>query len=291
VAEDEARSSGFFGLEKIIDIEVLLDELQAAGESMRGVLGREALEAAMADTVVLTEVAIDGLEAVVGLAGDDVGFLSFGVAFPADDAFVSEAGADVVEGCAAGDDFTAIAFMLGEHGGDGAVVSIEELGEVAVGKESSLLVSLVAEPDSLVQQALGGGDALDAVLHVIVRAEIEEHGNEVGVDDALLMSWRVIDADGHPEDLAVGDVVLRAQMLKESFENHVCAELTDAWPADAGELFGDAMREGVFECFPAKGSEFLADEVRLSAHGRPPFEGLAFFSAPQAPSLRSSSRW
>ena len=65
----------------------------------------------------------------------------------------------------------------------------------------------------------------------------------------MAMSGRVIDADGHPQDLSMPEVLAGAEMLGNDFQDHVGAEAEDAWSADAGELGGDAVRHGVFPGF------------------------------------------
>ena len=93
--------------------------------------------------------------------------------------------------------------MLGQHLGDPAVVDVEQFGEVAVGEEPPLLVGLLAQAPDVPQQALASGKAVDAPLHVFGRGEVEKHGDQFGVDDPLPVGGRVLDADGHPERLAV----------------------------------------------------------------------------------------
>ena len=156
VIQGKTRSATFF-LQQIIDGKVLMDQREAAGECMRGLLGRESLYSAMADAVELPEIAVNGFEAVVGFASDNVGFLPMGITLPTNDAFVSEAGPHVVQGGAAGEQVSGLAFMLGEDLSDAAVVGAEELGQVTVGKQSALFVGLLTESECLVQEALGIG--------------------------------------------------------------------------------------------------------------------------------------
>ena len=103
------------------------------------------MEATMSDAVVVAEVAVHRFQTVVGLPGDLVRFFAFGISLPADDAFVSQAGADVVQGGPTRDEFLGFPFMGRQDMGDLRVVSVEDLGEVAVRQESPLLVSLSAQ--------------------------------------------------------------------------------------------------------------------------------------------------
>ena len=97
----------------------------------------------------------------------------------------------------------------------------EQFGEVAVGEQSTLLVSLLAEAERLVQQSLGSGPAIDPLLHVLRGGEVEEDRDKLGVRDPLAVGGRVIDADGHPQCLAVGEVLLGAHVLGYNFKNHI----------------------------------------------------------------------
>jgi hypothetical protein len=72
-------------LQQVINGEVLLHQRHAASQGVGGLLGRQPLEAAMSDPIVLTEITVDGLQAVVSLACDDVGLFPFSIALPAND--------------------------------------------------------------------------------------------------------------------------------------------------------------------------------------------------------------
>ena len=76
-------------LQQVVYREVLLDQRQTTLKDVSGLLWREPFETAMADAVVLAEVTIDRLKAVVGLAGDDVRFLAFGISLPANNPLMS----------------------------------------------------------------------------------------------------------------------------------------------------------------------------------------------------------
>jgi hypothetical protein len=204
-------------LQQVIDVEVLFDQCQAARQGVSGLLGGESLKAAVPDTIVLAEITVNRLEAVVSLAGDNVWLLALGVSLPANDAFMSESRSHVVERGAPWDESVSEELMLGQHMSDLTVVGIEQLGEVTVGEQSALLVSLLAQTEGLAQQALGSGQAIDAQFNVLRGGEIKEYGDKIGIRDALVMAGRVIDADGHPECLSVCDVVLMAHVLEYNF--------------------------------------------------------------------------
>jgi len=269
--------------EQVVDREILVDEADTAGESMSSLFWGESLESTMAYAIVLAQVAIDRFETVVGLTCDDVGILAFGVSFPADDPLVGETAADVMQCGAARDDGTSRAFMLGENLGDTGIGRVEEFRKIAVGEESPLRVSLLAQSHCAVQESLGGWKSVDAFLDVAGSAEVEQNGNEIGVEDALSMTGGILEADGHPEDLSMNDVIQRAQMLREDFQKHLGAELADAWAADAGELLGDAMSDGVLQGFSQQRGEFLVEEVGLATHGWTSGRGPLFFSGRRNP--------
>jgi hypothetical protein len=204
-------------LQQVIDGEVLLDQSQAAPQGVSGLLGRESLKAAVADAIVLTEITVNRLQTVVGLARDDVGLLPFGIALPANDALMSESRSHIVERRSPRDDGVGFTLMLGQQYRDPTIIRMEQLGEVAVGEQTTLFVSLLAQAKGLVQQPLGSGKTLDAQLHILGGGEVEEHGDEVGIDEALSMPRRIVDADGHPEDLSVLDVVVGTHVFKDDF--------------------------------------------------------------------------
>jgi len=231
-----------------IDGEVLMNERKAAGESVCGLLGSESLQAAMSHAVVLSEVTIDSLEAVVGFAGDEVRVLAFGVTLPADDAFVCETGADVVQRGAARDEVAGLSFVLGEEAGHATVTDTEQLRQVTVGKEASLGMCLQAQAERLMEQTLWGGNAVDTALHIVDGAEIEENGNQVCVGNPLAMPRRGIATDGHPQDGAMRDMLSGTQVLLHDFQDHLGAEAAEAG-ADAWELDGDPVGQGIFQVF------------------------------------------
>ena len=86
---------------------------------------------------------------------------------------MSKSCSDIVDGGATRDDGVGEA-APGQHASDGSVAGVEQFSEVAVGEQSTLLVSLLAEAERLVQQSLGSGPAIDPLLHVLRGGEVEE---------------------------------------------------------------------------------------------------------------------
>ena len=74
VIQGKTRSTTFF-LQQIIDRKILPDQGQAATQGVRGLLGRESFQTAVADAIVLAEVTVDGLQTVVGLRATRCGSL------------------------------------------------------------------------------------------------------------------------------------------------------------------------------------------------------------------------
>src|SRR4029077_7127040 len=99
----------------VVDRQVLSHQAEATRQRLRGLFGSQALESAVADAVVLPEVAVHGLEAVVRLAGDDVRLLALGVTLPANNPLRCESCSDVVQGRTSGHQRTGPALVLGEH--------------------------------------------------------------------------------------------------------------------------------------------------------------------------------
>jgi hypothetical protein len=254
-------------LQEVIDGEILLYERKTAAQGVGRLLWGEPLQTAMADAIVLAQVAVNGIQAVVGLASDDVRFLAFGVSLPANNPLMSQSSSEVVESSAAGYDGFRRALVLHEHGSDPAVAAAEQLREVAVGKQSTLLVRLLAKADRFTQQALGSRQAIDAQLGVLGSGKVEENGDKVDVGDALVESGWVVEADGHPERLTVDKMVFGTHVLEDNLEDHISTQLADTASTDARELLRDPVGEGVPQGFFSKRSEFVANKVRLSTHG------------------------
>ena len=82
-------------------------------------------------------------------------------------------------------------------------------------------MGLLAQAERPGQQPLRGGEAIDALLDILGGAEVQEHGDQLGIDDPLLVAGRVIDADGHPEGLSVADVVPGPHVLEDDFQYHI----------------------------------------------------------------------
>ena len=78
-----------------------------------------------------------------------------------------------------------MALVLGEHCGDPTIVGIEQFGEVAVGEQTTLLVSLLAQAEGPAKQALGDGKAIDPLVDVVGGGEVEKDGDQLGVSDLL----------------------------------------------------------------------------------------------------------
>src|SRR5262245_2087000 len=170
-------------LQHLIDGEVLLHQWQATAQGVGGLLGREPLEAAMPDPIVLTQITVNGLQAVVGLAGDDVGFLPFGITLPANDSLMSQSCPHVMERGSARDDGLGVSLVPGQQDRDLTVAGLEQFGQVAVGEESSLLVSLFAQAQGLLQQPLGSREPVEAPLHVVSGGELEQDRDQINIRD------------------------------------------------------------------------------------------------------------
>ena len=99
--QGKTRPATFF-LQPIIDRKILPDQGQAATQGVRGLLGRESFQTAVADAIVLAEVTVDGLQTVVGLAHDEVRLLALGVALPTNNPLMSKSCFDIVDGGATG---------------------------------------------------------------------------------------------------------------------------------------------------------------------------------------------
>jgi hypothetical protein len=266
-----AESRAVF-LQQVVDGEVLLHQRQATPQGVGGLLGCEPLEAAMPDPIVLTEITVNSLQAVVGLAGDDVGLFPFGVTLPANDSLMSKSCPHVVERGSPRDDGLGVSLMLGQQDRDPTVAGMEQLGQVAVGEESSLLVGLFAQAQSLLQQPLVGRKAVDAPLHILGGGELEQNRGQVDIGDALATSGWVVDRDGHPEHLPMEQVVFRSHMLEDNFKYHICAQLADTPSSDSREFLDDPVGQRVPQGLVAEWAEFLADEVGFATHGRPSHE-------------------
>lgn len=227
--------------EQIVNGNVFENEADSAIERVSRLLWGKALESTVTHAVVHAEVTIDRLQAVVGLFGNEMGILTFGKTFPADDAFVSQTGTDIVERGATRNNGLGAALMRCENNGHSVVIGVEDLSKIAIGKQSSLAVRLLTETKTALEETLGCGYSIEAPLHILRGADIEQNGNQFGVEYSLTMTWRVIDTDGHPEELTMPYVLERSNVLRKDFEEHVGTELPDAWTTDAWKFLGNAV--------------------------------------------------
>lgn len=205
-----------------------------------------AFDFAETDAIVLSEVAVDGLEGVVGLASNDRGFFPFEESLSADDAFVCGSGTDVVDGGTTRDDLAGFAFMGSEGGGNVAVGSADQFSQIAVGKQSALIVGLFAESKRFGEQLGTTTGSRDSVINILRRREVEDDRDEVGVGSALMTSWRVVDADCQPQDLAVGDVLTGSKVFGKDLKDQVGTKPLYSWTADPRKLLLNPVGEGVF---------------------------------------------
>src|SRR2546428_757977 len=67
--------------------------------------------------------------------------------------------------------------------------------------------------------------------------------------DVLSLAGERVKSTGQPDDLAMSEMLARAQMLSDDFENRFGAKLANALAADAREVSGNAIRNGVFQAF------------------------------------------
>ena len=214
-------SSATVFLQQVIDRKILPDQREAATQGVRCLLGREPLQTAVADAIVLAQVTVDGFQTVVRLSSDDVRLFPFGIALPANDPLMSQPCSNIVKRGTPRDHGVGVTLMLGQQHGDPTIVAMKQLGEIAVGEQTTLLVGLLAQAEGLVQQTLGSGQAVDPPLHVLGGGEVEENRDKLGVGDPLAVGRRVIDADGHPQCLAVCEVLFGAHVLGDDLQNHI----------------------------------------------------------------------
>jgi hypothetical protein len=180
-------------------------------------LGRKPLEPATPNAIVLTEVTVDCVETVVCLASNDVRFFALDVSLPANDSLVGDPRSHVVERGAPRDDRVGGALVVGQSNADLDVAYVEDLSDVAVGKEPTLVVGLLAHAESLVQQPCASRNAIDASFGILSGGDVEKNRDQFGGGDALAPSRRMVEGNGHPEHLPVLDMVARTQVLREDF--------------------------------------------------------------------------
>jgi len=84
-------------LQHVVDSQVFPHQSHAAIENVSGLLGADARAAAVPHAIEPGQVAVHGLQGVTRLPRHLVARFAFRVAFPADDALVRQAGADVVQ--------------------------------------------------------------------------------------------------------------------------------------------------------------------------------------------------
>lgn len=100
--------------------------------------------------------------------GDHLGALAFAKALPADDSFVGHTAADVVNGSATRDDHALLSFVRGERASDSGIGDSEHGGQVDIGQERALFVSLAMQPDATSEQTFRCRNAIQLCLKIVV---------------------------------------------------------------------------------------------------------------------------
>ena len=85
-------------LQQIVDRKILPDQGQATTRAWRRSARRESFQTTVTDAIVLSEVTVDGLQTVVGLARDEVRLLALGVVLPTNDLLMSKPRSNIVDG-------------------------------------------------------------------------------------------------------------------------------------------------------------------------------------------------
>ena len=101
-------------VEFVIDGDVLVHQRQAAIEREGDLGGVHTLLKAMTDTIEFAEIVINRFERVMSFTGNLILRFAFGISLPADDAFVRQAGPDIMQSCPARDDLLLLALVCSD---------------------------------------------------------------------------------------------------------------------------------------------------------------------------------
>ena len=192
-----------------------------ASHSVSRLLRGQAFQSTVADPIVLAQVVIDRFETVIRLTSDKVWFLAFDVSLPANNALMSHSSSDVMQIGTPGNDRFGGALMLAQQLANPTAIGAKQLRDVAVGEQASLLVSLFAKADRFTQQSLASRQAIDARVYVLGGGDFEQYWDQLGIGDTLVTNGWAVDADGHPENLAMNEMILETHVLGDYFENHL----------------------------------------------------------------------
>jgi hypothetical protein len=180
---------------------------------------------------------------VIRLTGNDIGRLSFGEAFPADDAFVSDSTADVMEGGSARDDNIVVPLMGREESADLSLRDGKHRGEIDIGEQSALVVGLLMKSKTTPQQPLRARDASELRVEVLIGPQIEDHRHLAHVLGRFVSRGWIEDVDPEPEKLTMVNRLAGAEMSLEELQNDVGAEIRHTDATDMGEVLADEPRE------------------------------------------------
>src|SRR3989442_8286953 len=142
----------------------------------------------------------------MSFAGYLVRRLSFCITLAADDRFVSQATAEVVQGRAAGNDLLRLAFMGCEQGSELTVSPIQQGSQIGVTQEGSLGMRLFAEANRFAPQARLRFHPIDDRLNISAGAQIQDHGYQVSVAGALVAGPRGILNKPQPHSLGLANI-------------------------------------------------------------------------------------
>ena len=93
----------------------MVDERKAAIERVSNFSCGHPLLETVTNAIKLAEVVINGPKAVMSFEGNLIWRFALGIAFPTDDAFVGQSGADVVQSRTAWDDFLMMTLVGGNQ--------------------------------------------------------------------------------------------------------------------------------------------------------------------------------
>src|SRR5216684_4335738 len=113
------------GLQFFVKLQVLLDQVATMIERESDLLQAHSQLPTVTHAVKISEIAIDSRQAVMSFARDLISSFAFRM-FTANDRFVGQAAAEVVQGSASGDQLLLLAFMGRQHCRELTITAIEQ---------------------------------------------------------------------------------------------------------------------------------------------------------------------
>jgi hypothetical protein len=209
-----------------------------------------------------------------GFVGYLAGGFLFHEAFVADDGFVCDRHAEVVDGASSGQGLVVLFLMSFNVFSEDGQGHRQQESQISVTEESALIVSLAAESGDACASDVGPTLAIDQGVDVLGRDEVEYDGDQACVFDAFFSPGWIVGGHGEPDNLSGSNAIAGSvETVEESFDL-LSEQFGDGGTEDAGELALKQVLECVVKGLASRGIEVAGGGMGMGFHVRNPFFSL-----------------